>query len=155
MQAVKLHNHNLVALVNDEDFEMVSGFKWRAVKARNTFYAVAWKNGTTVLMHRLILGLTDRKIHTDHEDGNGLHNYRSNLRECSPGQNNANRAISKNHKTGFKGVSPVRKRFLARLRKDGVLIQLGSFKKPEDAARAYDQAAKIHHGKFARLNFPE
>jgi hypothetical protein len=36
----------------------------------------------------------------------------------------------------------------------GRTIFLGRFKSDEVAARAYDRAALIYHGEFARLNFP-
>ena len=32
---------------------------------------------------------------------------------------------------------------------------LGSFTSDTDAARAYDAAARIYHGEFAYLNFPD
>jgi hypothetical protein len=45
-------------------------------------------------------------------------------------------------------------RWLARIRVDGRLIQLGYLADEEAAARAYDAAARQHFAAFARLNFP-
>lgn len=64
---------------------------WYAQRVRGTagkWYAIAktWIPGTgarTVLMHRLIMGLTDPLIEGDHKDNDGLNNQRYNLRECS------------------------------------------------------------------------
>jgi len=36
---------------------------------------------------------------------------------------------------------------------NGIAISLGSFILELDAARAYNEAASIHFGEFARLNF--
>jgi hypothetical protein len=40
---------------------------------------------------------------------------------------------------------------------DGVRINryVGTYDTEEDAARAYDEAARLHFEEFARLNFPE
>jgi hypothetical protein len=34
-------------------------------------------------------------------------------------------------------------------------INLGYFDTPEDAAHARDEAARLYHGEFAYLNFPD
>ena len=41
------------------------------------------------------------------------------------------------------------------LKANGRLMYLGIFKTPELAARAYDEAAKKHHGTHAKLNFTD
>jgi hypothetical protein len=54
----------------------------------------------------------------------------------------------------FKGVCKRNDngRFRARIRVRGKLINLGTFVKEEDAARRYDEAAKLYFGEFAYLN---
>lgn len=142
------------ALVDDEDYERVIAHKWRAHKSGKTWYAETGSGKDMVLMHRFILG-TEEDRETDHRDGNGLHNWSDNLREATRTQNNRNRPGWAKH--GFKGVARVTNtdRWAARVQVDKCMIALGCFDTPEDAARAYDAGALIHHGAFARLNFPQ
>lgn len=42
----------------------------------------------------------------------------------------------------------------AKIQVNGRKLNVGNFDSPEDAAKAYDVAAKLHHGEFAMLNFP-
>jgi hypothetical protein len=45
-------------------------------------------------------------------------------------------------------------KWVASIRCDGKRHSLGRFEDEEKAARAYDRAARAHHGEKARLNFP-
>jgi hypothetical protein len=95
---------------------------------------------------------------TDHINGDGLDNRRTNLRQATPTQNNANCGIRGHNTSGYKGVSlrPDRgNRWRATIRIHGLQYFLGLFDDVEDAARAYDAAALELFGDFARLNFPE
>jgi hypothetical protein len=93
----------------------------------------------------------------DHKDGNGLNNTRSNLRPCTQGQNNMNQRKRKNATSRFKGVtwSAADEKWKACITANHVQHHLGYFCDEEEAARAYDKAARSLHGEFARLNFPE
>jgi AP2-like factor, euAP2 lineage len=57
----------------------------------------------------------------------------------------------------YKGVyrHAARKKWMAVIISNGRSHWLGQFESEEDAARAYDQAAKELFGEFAYLNFPE
>lgn len=85
-----------VALVDDEDYEELSRFKWCATKnRRGKFYAVrggprAGGGSPTVQMHVVIAG-TPAGMDTDHIDGDSLNNQRSNLRICTRAENLSNR----------------------------------------------------------------
>ncbi len=62
-----------------------------------------------------------------------------------------------NNATGYVGVSWQKdmRRYTAKILVCGHRLHLGSFIDLEDAARAYDTAAKKHFGEFALLNFPQ
>ncbi len=151
-----------VALVDDEDAGL-SGLKWSADVSRGTVYAIrrsytADGRVTTERLHRVVVHAKSGD-HVDHVNGNGLDNRRSNLRVATYRQNAENQGRRKGNTSGFKGVSRDARNpnmpWVARLRSgNGRRIHVGSYASPEDAARAYDRAAAIHHGPFARLNFP-
>lgn len=146
-----------VAIVDASDFPSLSKFNWHARwhRGSQTFYAARWTaENHNLYMHQAICGCKE----IDHWDGNGLNNRRSNLRPCTRGQNNSNRKILSNSKSGYKGVQfmPVHtcRPWMAKISFHGKRLYLGVFASPEQAARAYDEAAKKYHGEFAVLNFP-
>ena len=78
------------------------------------------------------------------------------LRLASHAENTRYRRNHRNNTSGFRGVSFHRAgdKWQAQIRVDGRLTHIGYFATAEDAARAYDDAARKHYGEFARLNFP-
>ena len=146
------------ALVDDADFEYLNQWRWSAYKSGKTFYAhrkvrINGKN-RMISMHRLILGLTNRKLFCDHQNGNGLDNRRENIRIATPSQNQSNKDAMPKSTSKFMGVS-FRKdtqKWQAAISYYGNNIHLGTFVNEVDAARRYNQAAIKVHREFARLN---
>lgn len=146
-----------VALVDEEDYALVSRFKWMLngnPKKRACCYAVT-SDDSRVAMHRMIIGARAGQV-IDHANGDGLDNRRANLRPCTQQQNMRNRRISKNNQSGFKGVyrRAGERRFAAALTVDKKQITVGWYDTALEAGVAYDLAAKQLFGEFARLNFP-
>lgn len=143
------------ALVDDEDYERISQYKWTMGKdyAIRSIRDADGKKGHGY-MHRFILDTQSRQV--DHINGNKLDNRRCNLRPCTPSQNQAN-SLPRKGSSQFKGVSWNRKnaRWVAQIKINRNDKSLGRFNDEIDAAMAYDQAAFAAWGKFAYLNFPE
>ena len=147
-----------VAIIDDEDYEWLSQWKWYARKSRNIWYAVRqeWENGRQkqIHMHREILK-PPIGMETDHRDRNGLNNQRNNLRIATRIQNTRNRKANQNGTSTFKGVfwNPAHDKWQAQIRVKRQRIHLGYFPCEMDAARTYDKAAKEYFGEFACINF--
>ncbi len=147
-----------VALVDDEDFERVSAFKWCAMVNKRTVYAmrsvgIPGKPRTAMLMHRFILGCAED---VDHRNCNGLDNQRGNLRPATKPQNASNRRKVPGKSSRFKGVSwySGRRKWHVRITVNGKVIHLGYFTEEYDAAQAYNFAAEEHFGEYAVFNIP-
>lgn len=135
------------AIIDREDYEKVCVYQWSM-----SHKYVATPKG--ILLHRLILGVTDSKQKIDHADLNTLNNRKYNLRLCNNSQNGANRKSQINNTTGYKGVRWYEKlkKWNARIRVNGQLLHLGYFETIDRAIEAYNKASIMYFGEFARPN---
>ncbi|MDP3066624.1 MAG: HNH endonuclease, partial [Methanobacteriaceae archaeon] len=124
-----------VALIDDEDYDWLSQWKWCARKGKHTYYATrnvylgifdGKEKTKTIWMHRLVAGTREGFV-TDHVDGDGLNNQRENLRECSNRQNMQNQR--KSGTSRFPGIywNKVAKKWIAQIRVNGKRKFLGYF----------------------------
>jgi hypothetical protein len=145
-----------VALVDDEDYELVMQYRWH-VREQRSPSGIAWgpyatagmpgDHSTKVFMHKLLTGWPL----TDHRDGNGLNNQRSNLRPATHVQNSQNRRPWAGRSSQHKGVSWHRRagKWRADITVNGKIRYLGLFESEENAARAYTEAALATQGEYA------
>ena len=75
MKKIKL-TQGKYAIVDDEDFAYLNQWRWYY---HNNYAVHTNKNKSRIYMHRFILN-TPKKMFSDHINGNGLDNRRSNLR---------------------------------------------------------------------------
>jgi HNH endonuclease len=149
-----------VALIDDEDAERVLAHKWMYNYNHTPAHGYAVRRGkqrenqASVRMHRFILDAPPN-MHVDHINGNGLDNRKENLRLATHIQNAQNQRLPRNNTSGFKGVGRKYDRWEARIVANRKRVYIGLFNTKEEAARAYDAAAMLLHGEFARFNFPE
>lgn len=152
MQIIKL-TQGKEAIVDDEDYEYLNQWNWCFKSDKiSSGYACRGRN-PVLLMHRIILKITNSKIHIDHINGNKLDNRKENLRISTHSQNKANSKKYRNSKTKYKGTVKRPNRWQAQIRVNNKTIYLGSFLCEEEAAKAYDKAALFYFKEFANLNF--
>lgn len=140
-------SNGMVAVVDDEDYPLVSRIRWHAVRRRHTYYAIG--HVATIglhgrmKMHRVVLG-SGCPAFVDHANRNGLDNRRCNLRNQARRKNAAHfKGVSKGHRSNSWCASTTLK---------NQRLHLGSFKTAEEAAHAYNCAALNLFGEFAHLN---
>ncbi len=145
-------------IVDDEDYEELSLFKWRTQRCKRTgaYYAIRSTSKTsiggtkTVLMHRDIM-TAPKGMLVDHIDHNTLDNRRCNLRVCTQSQNQMNRGRPSNNTSGLKGVSwrKDRNKWRAQITVNKKSISLGHFINKKEASLAYRIAVNEYFGEYA------
>lgn len=152
-------SHGQITII-DANCGHLATLGWKAMWSEDTqsYYAQCKKHidgkRKTLLLHRLVVGLRfgdPRQV--DHINRNTLDNRRSNLRIATRSQNQHNRGKSRNNTSGFKGVSFLKNsnRWIARISIEKQNKFLGRFMTAEEAHQAYERAAALYHGEFARV----
>ncbi len=156
-------SRGFVALVDEADYGWLNQWKWYATVRKDSAYAVRNRRldeqepglPYIVYMHRAILGIDGvADFWVDHANGNKLDNRRINLRPCNASLNAANQPKHATTPTVYKGVSwhKASQKWRAYITVKGHTRHLGLFLSPEDAAHAYDVAARAAFGPYALLN---
>jgi hypothetical protein len=151
------------ALVWEEDYRWLCQYLWmarwnttaRAFYATRTLPMVNRVPGAIIPMHRDILGLQPGDpIQGDHKWGITLDNRRDQIRRADESQQQHNKGLQNNNKSGFKDVhyEPSRKMFRASIQSRGKRRILGRRKTAEEAFALIVEAAQREHGEFARLS---
>lgn len=89
----------------------------------------------------------NNKVVVDHRNGDTLDNRKGNLRVCTFRENLVNRGKKHNTTSQFKGVYKRGGKWQTNF--------IAVSDTEEEAAKMWDSFAKIAHGPYARLNFPD
>lgn len=157
-----LLTRGMTALVDEEDFESLSSYKWNAQPRRcDLWYAARNRNAVErkllggrgiIYLHRQIMNAL-KGTEIDHRNGNGLDCRRANMRFATSRQNKANGRPKRSKRTStFKGVywGTRERRWLVQIRlPDGRRLGKG-FNSENEAASYYTEIARKIHGEFAR-----
>jgi len=139
----------LVATVDDEDYEMLSAYKWYAHNHHIRFYAARSECNSSgrrlIYMHRQLIFASGTDV-VDHINGNALDNRRENLRVGNQRQNLQHMMRIKSDLPH--GVTKLKGRNKYRVRPffNGTYYYLGSYHTAKDAETVYRVACVVMTG---------
>lgn len=146
-------------LIDDEDYEKVSFYKWHISGNKNNDYVVHTlpRNGKKrpmLRMHRFIIDAPDGTC-VDHINGNRYDNRKSNLRLCTQRDNSHNTKMSIANTSGLKGASfhKASGMWQAQITINRKVKYLGIYKTAFEAHAAYKEAAEYYYGEFMNLGY--
>lgn len=124
------------ALIDKEDYDKVKNYKWSLIGE----YVGCIKN--KIKLHQLVLGKKD-ELQIDHINHDTLDNRKYNLRHCTHSQNGMNKKC--------KGYTwnKEKNKWQVQLMINYKNINLGYFKKEEDAIKARRKGEQKYYGKYA------
>ncbi len=150
----------IYALIDDEDYPLISQYKWYASRCGRHWYACTGPskktNNKMLFMHRLIMNaqIGQQVDHKEHYN-DYIDNQRSNLRFCTHSENGRNQQKQRRMTSSqYKGVTWDKRtqKWQSQIQVNKKHIHLGYFNNEIEAARAYNTAAIKYFGEFANLN---
>ena len=156
-------NHGREALVDTEDLPRVAAHRWYAACEDGRWRAQRGERVRegdrarvrTIRMANFILGAPPG-AHVAHVNGDGLDNWRANLRLSTPREEGARRRLNRNNRSGYRGVSwhAQTGKWRAGIVRRPLKLHIGYYATAAEAARAYDARACELFGEHAYRNFP-
>lgn len=130
-----------------EDYDKIKDYHWCLASEGYI------RNRYGVGIHRIIMGMPDKKYDIDHKHGrNSRHdNRKQNLRIATRSQNVINVGLKANNTSGCTGVVLNKKlnKWVARITVNGTKIYLGLFDKFDDAVDARKAAEEKYFGEWS------
>lgn len=154
MKQIGTSKKGLYVLVDDEDYESLLLHSWSVVFNNKT---QRWQiscsiDNKKVKIHRFILGVSDPAVKVVHLNGNLFDNRRENLLCVTTSQSMSRKASHVDSDIKYKGVYKNGNSFKAVICVDYCSKYLGQYKTKEEAAKAYNVAAKEYFGELVTLN---
>ena len=139
-----------------EDYDKIKDRCWIVANDGYIKATVHDKNDSnikyTILMHRVIMNVSDNKIYVDHIHGKETRNdnIKSNLRLATPSQNNMNKTLQRNNTSGTTGVyfKKNANKWIASITINKKEIIIGRFDNIEDAIAARKEAEEKYFGEY-------
>lgn len=151
---------NKKVLIDDDIYARYHDVPFHASRVKNKFYARTSRtlmgHSIRTYLHQLVIGLpVSRHWQICFKDGNTLNCLKENLiyiRRSDNTQKHSKTQIGRKKTSKYIGVSFRPARYLARIKFDGKLINIGEFENEIDAVKAYNQYAIKCFGDKAKIN---
>ena len=146
-----------VAIVDDEDFDWLSKWKWCYWRAKKTGYATrtdySGSKQKSIWMHVAVMQhhrLWKRGKEVDHENTCGCDNRKSNLRIPTSSGQQVNTGLRTNNTSGVAGVNwdKEKSKWQTRISTNGKRKHLGYYVDLNEAIKVRQKAEVKHYGKF-------
>ena len=136
-----------------DDYDKVAQYCW-CVGSDGYLTTGSGRDGTAQKFHNLIMGKCEKGYVIDHINHDLMDNRKANLRIASLSENNINKFLSSNNKSGFTGVcwESGRNKWRAALSWNKRNIFLGRFDSFDDAVAARKAAEEKYFGEFSYNN---
>lgn len=155
MKNIPLINTSHVAIIDDEDYTLVTRFNWWLADCDGHLYAYTSCWGSKFSMHCLLMLFPLFPLVVRHIDDIGLHNFRSNLKVATQSENLQNATQRMGRKSIFprgvfenkaykNGVS----RYTARIAIKRKFRNLGTYDTPQEASLVYEKVRETLFGNY-------
>lgn len=126
-----------------------------AMTTTNSGYKIGRVDSVILMAHRVAWAIhygSWPENDIDHIDGDRSNNRICNLRSATRSQNMMNIGVRSSSKSGLKGVSPIRGKWMATIGVNGKSEYLGVYECKFAAYEAYKKRAEELHGEFMKLD---